>query len=199
MAVAPNYIFWPDLADEFLNHVEIPGCFSPPECEAIIQMGLSYPEEKATISQDKIVEDSIRSSSLHWIECRKENEWLWHKLAEVIQRINKKHYHFKLLGFKECIQFTKYFEPGDHYGWHMDYGTGRMSQRKLSAVIQLTDPNTYEGGNTELLYGSEPAVAGKQLGTLILFPSYTMHRVTPVTKGTRYSAVVWTSGHESYR
>ena len=49
-------------------------------------------------------------------------------------------------------------------------------------------------GELELRFGKDPITIGKERGLIALFPSYTMHRVTPVTKGTRYSLVAWVSG-----
>lgn len=72
--------------------------------------------------------------------------------------------------------------------------------RKLSVTINLTDPNTYEGGNLKFDLGNhntdkfhEAEIARKQ-GSVVVFPSYLEHCVTPVTKGTRYSLVLWCSG-----
>jgi len=199
MATNPNYIFHSKTEDNFYNFVQYENFFSPPECKEIIEMGLKSEIENGTVTIDKNVNEDIRKSRVSWIECLYENDWLWHKLSKLAEMANNSHYHFDLLGFKECAQFTIYDNTGSHYDWHMDYGTGRMSIRKLSMVVQLTPPNEYEGGNLQLFYASKPSVAGRGLGTAIVFPSYTMHQVTPVISGTRYSLVVWISGHNSYR
>ena len=75
------------------------------------------------------------------------------------------------------------------------------SRRKLSMVIQLTDPTEYEGGSLELdtkqIGGKDKQPNAdnlKQLGTTIIFPSFLRHRVTPVTEGKRYSLVCWYEG-----
>ena len=65
--------------------------------------------------------------------------------------------------------------------------------RKLSITIQLSSPQDYEGGDL-ILHNGEPEKMQKELGKLIVFPSYTLHEVTPVTKGTRYSLVAWVAG-----
>jgi PKHD-type hydroxylase len=66
--------------------------------------------------------------------------------------------------------------------------------RKLSLVIQLSDEEDYVGGNLELKFGKEPVILSKKRGTMLLFPYYVLHRVTPVTEGTRYSLVSWVTG-----
>jgi PKHD-type hydroxylase len=71
-----------------------------------------------------------------------------------------------------------------------------MSVRKLSISIQLTNPEEYEGGELKLYDGDEDKtnVMDKTQGTLIIFPSYVLHEVMPVTKGTRNSLVAWVTG-----
>ena len=73
--------------------------------------------------------------------------------------------------------------------------------RKLSMTINLNKPGEYEGGNLKFDFG--PHASGKRYhecteirpqGSVIVFPSYIYHQVTPVTKGTRYSLVLWTLG-----
>lgn len=73
--------------------------------------------------------------------------------------------------------------------------------RKLSITINLNKPGEYDGGNLKFDFG--PHAGGKRFheateirpqGSLIVFPSYVYHQVTPVTKGTRYSLVLWSIG-----
>jgi PKHD-type hydroxylase len=80
------------------------------------------------------------------------------------------------------------------YGWHQDYGGKLSPSRKLSLVLQLTDPAQYEGGNLQVMTSGEPKSVRKQRGLIAAFPAYTLHQVTPVTQGTRQSLVAWISG-----
>jgi PKHD-type hydroxylase len=66
--------------------------------------------------------------------------------------------------------------------------------RKLSIVVQLTDPKDYKGGELQLFEGGDPIVITKQQGMVTLFPSYMLHQVTPVTKGMRHTLVAWIGG-----
>lgn len=198
MPTNPSYTFHSTHLQNFVNHVEFYEYFSPPECDAIIKMGLSSETKIAGITGENVTDEKYRKSQVGWIECLYDNAWLWHKMAELSQKANESHYCMKLLGFRECCQFTIYKEGGSHYNWHMDFGNGKMSQRKLSICVQLSDPDTYDGGDLELFYAADPVVAHRGRGTSVVFPSYTMHRVTPVTRGIRYSLVLWVSGHEPY-
>ena len=68
--------------------------------------------------------------------------------------------------------------------------------RKLSISIQLTNPEEYEGGELYLYNDDKGTLMDKTQGTLILFPSYVLHEVMPVTKGTRNSLVTWVTGKQ---
>ena len=73
--------------------------------------------------------------------------------------------------------------------------------RKLSLTINLNAPGDYEGGNLMFDYGNHTdqdrfyeCTEIRPQGSMIVFPSYTYHCVTPITKGTRYSLVIWANG-----
>ena len=80
----------------------------------------------------------------------------------------------------------------------MDCGANMQRQRKVSLTVQLTDGDDYEGGDLQLWRGNTRLNAPRGKGTVVIFPSYMMHRVTEVTKGTRESLVLWVGG-DHYR
>ncbi len=196
------YVFPYVPSQDFLSHVEYLNYFSPPECDALIAIGKNLLPQVATINIGRDIDERVRKSQVSWISHDQTDSnitWIWDKLASLVTMANTKNFHFSLVGFLEKIQFTEYTTEGSHYEWHMDYGAGSFSKRKLSLTIQLSDPGSYEGGNLELFYKLQPIVAQRTRGTAILFPSYTMHRVTPITRGERYSLVLWASGVEAYK
>ena len=83
--------------------------------------------------------------------------------------------------------------PSGKYGKHVDcsYNT---NIRKLSFTLQLSDPSDYDGGDLCLYFGEDAEVIKREQGYVALFPSYVLHEVTPVTRGTRYSLVSWITG-----
>lgn len=122
-------------------------------------------------------------------------------------------------GYVEQLQHTTYrADPNGagHYSWHEDAGLEGLSMptmRKLSATIQLSDPEDYEGGLFQWLTNAKISHSlgrtGKanaydlaetlpysmmQKGSIIVFPSTVMHQVTPVLSGERKSLVIWLSG-----
>jgi PKHD-type hydroxylase len=108
----------------------------------------------------------------------------------------------ELTGVLDAVQYTEYHATENgHYGWHQDFGPGMLSTRKISVTVQLSDPSEYEGGDLEYFIGGDPNNALKvqrDKGLVFIFPSYMMHRVTPVTKGIRRSFVLWVGG-EHYK
>lgn len=137
----------------------------------------------------------VRRSKVSWINSTTETEWVFARLAHVISSLNSQFYRFELTGFGEALQLTHYDQSeSGMYGWHQDYGGSRTASRKLSAVVQLTDPADYEGGNLQVMTGGVPVNIRKQRGLIAVFPSYQLHQVTPVTQGSRQSLVSWISG-----
>lgn len=139
------------------------------------------------------VEPRIRRSNIAWLHKNDECAWVFEILADIVSDVNARYFRFDLTGFGEPLQLTNYEQAVQGmYGWHQDYNT--KVSRKLSLVVQLTDPSEYEGGNLEICTQAEPHVVRKQRGLVALFPSYVLHQVTPVVKGSRQSLVAWVSG-----
>jgi PKHD-type hydroxylase len=99
------------------------------------------------------------------------------------------------LGTQESTQIGRYKSTDEgHYDWHMDaFAPQNGIQRKLSISILLSDPSDFEGGELQFKGIEDQKILTAQ-GSIVVFPSFIEHRVTPVTKGVRYSAVTWASG-----
>jgi PKHD-type hydroxylase len=158
----------------------------------------THPYTKGTIiGNDEIVE-SVRKSKIKWLYPNDDSQWLYDKIINMVVEANKTMWNFNLYSVIDSIQYTVYSEGGGHYDWHMDIGPGSISHRKVSVTIQLSDPSEYEGGDLELWYGGGVIQIPKNKGLTVIFPSFSMHRVTPITKGTRKSLVLWLGG-EHYK
>ncbi|WP_431166157.1 2OG-Fe(II) oxygenase [Tenacibaculum halocynthiae] len=188
-----NYPFGLPLKHNFAEFVYYQGLFLPHEIEKIISFWSDESTIKATISGDDKYNDDLRKSSVMFIDNIPENDWIYSKLASLAINTNNERYWFDLLGFHQELQLTRYSE-GDFFDWHLDFGAGEISARKLSMTIQLSDPNDYEGGDLQFMINKEIVTAPREKGTIVIFPSFIMHRVTPITKGTRQSIVGWVSG-----
>lgn len=168
--------------------------FTPEECAKIIEIGKSQEMLQARLGDDKI-ETSVRDSRVCWILPEENTDWIFEKLEDTVMSVNQALFRFELTGFAEGFQFTEYTEPGGHYTAHIDRMNIGGTVRKLSMTIQLSDPADYEGGELEILSNLEhPELAPKEQGTAFFFNSHLLHRVKPVTKGTRYALVAWITG-----
>lgn len=152
-----------------------------------------------------------RKSDIVWMNDR----WIYKEIHPYIHEANEKAgWNFEW-DFSESCQFTKY-GVGQYYGWHTDSWTKAYDKkndpnthgkvRKLSVTISLNDPDEYDGGNLEFDFRNDidfdrnrkhKAKACTEIrprGSIIVFPSFVWHRVAPVTRGTRYSLVIWNLG-----
>ena len=148
-------------------------------------------------SNNTAVDTNIRRSSVSWLSNTPETSLLFDMLAHTVSSLNSQYFRFDLTGFGEPAQLTNY-DSAEHgmYGWHVDFGGDfDTPSRKLSLVLQLSDPSEYEGGALELQPGGSQIVRmRKQRGLISVFPSWTLHQVTPVTWGSRQSLVLWVTG-----
>lgn len=182
---------WPFYVDHVENYAFYKEAFSIEECNKIISIGKNNSLEKATTLGKKT--KNYRNSNIFWIYPNSETEWIFRKLTDIILDLNSNFFKFELYGMVEGLQFTHYKQPDGQYKKHVDRALNTKT-RKLSISIQLSNPKSYKGGEL-YLYGSEEGdIVPKEQGTLIAFPSYSLHEVKPVTKGERFSLVCWITG-----
>ena len=169
--------------------------FNKQECEQIIKLGEHLHQHAGTISSKEALNKKIRDSIVSWIYPGKEATWMFEKIVPTILELNKKFHKFDITGLYEGFQFTKYIGPTGKYRAHTDRGFN-TGIRKLSFTIQLSEADSYKGGDLVFNDGSLIKLPQnlKAQGVLIAFPSFMVHEVRPVTKGTRYSLVGWVGG-----
>ena len=205
---------WVDGIDE--SHVNMAefyyfeNAFTDEEIKTIQKEAMRVPPESGTTGDSDTANDGIRKSEVRWlygnapytngkkVYTGDDFEWLYKRLWTIIEEANRNVWNFNLSHGRDAIQHTIYKEGGGHYDWHMDAGHGMQRHRKVSLTVQLTDPDDYEGGKLQLWRGQNPLDAPRGKGTVVIFPSYMMHRVSEVTKGTRESLVLWVGG-DHYR
>ena len=152
-----------------------------------------------------------RKSEIVWVN----DQWIYKEIHPFIHEANKTAGWNFDWDFSESCQFTKY-GVGQHYGWHCDSWDKPYDKpndlnshgkiRKLSVTVSLSDPSEYEGGNLEFDFRNQidwernkkskikECTEIRPRGSIIVFPSFVWHRVNPVTRGTRYSLVIWNLG-----
>jgi PKHD-type hydroxylase len=170
--------------------------FSNEEMDQIIAIGenpeLSCPMGEGTVYGKN---EGVRSCQVSWINSSIDsNSWIFQKLTHAVNDINSKFFGFDLTNI-DSLQFTKYIgDTSDHYGKHCDMLYKSFTTRKLSFSLMLSDPDSYVGGDFLIHTAEKPQKPSNTRGTIIFFPSYTLHEVTPVVAGVRYSLVGWCSG-----
>jgi PKHD-type hydroxylase len=165
--------------------------FTKEECQTIINIA----KEKGLIKGTTSVEKDVRDSKISWLYPVDNMDWVFRRVTDITLNLNERFFKFDLFGLNEGFQFTNYEAPSGKYGKHVDRAMN-IPVRKLSISIQLTDPEEYEGGELYLYDEEEGTVMDKTQGTLIIFPSYVLHEVMPVTKGERNSLVTWVTGKQ---
>lgn len=172
--------------------------FSPEMCDFVIEQAQKYQANDATIGfKDSNRDDkAYRTSSLRWLDVGDEqiiSNWL----LRYIHSSNRTNFGFDITKMNE-IQYTEYFgQNNGHYDWHHDVWWENPSpyDRKLSIVVQLSDPNDYKGGEFEFFGCPSPSPeVWLPRGSVLIFPSFFHHQVHPVTEGHRISLVSWIEG-----
>ena len=191
-------LIFPQREVDIQNYYWFKQGFSEVELKNIYSGVESIPFINAGTGEESVQDKKVRSSKIKWIPQNDEWEWLYAKLMGMIVEANNTIWKFDLYSVLDSIQYTEYHaEEEGHYDWHQDIGPGWLSKRKISVTVQLADPSEYEGGELEYWKGgpldyADKAPKGK--GVVFIFPSFMMHRVTPVTKGIRRSFVLWVGG-----
>ena len=194
---------------------------TPRFCDEVIKYALQQQDSIARtggFNKPKLSKEDIkniqrkRRSDLVWMN----DTWIYKELHPYVHQANKMAgWNFDWDRSESC-QFTKY-KQGQYYDWHCDSwdkvykrkegdpSNGKI--RKLSMTCQLTDGSEYSGGELEFdfrNYEPHQREESKHLrkateilpkGSIIVFPSFLWHRVKPITKGTRYSLVLWHLGY----
>ena len=194
---------------------------TPRFCDELIKYGISQQEQLALtggqtnkVNQGKPLDDKDiidlkkkRDSNIVWLSDR----WIYKEIQPYIHQANRlAGWNFDW-SFSEACQFTKY-GPGQHYGAHCDSWEAPYDNpsnpdthgkiRKLSVTCSLSDPSEYEGGELEFQFRNQDDPTPKKKcveilprGSICVFPSFVWHEVKPVTKGIRYSLVIWSLGY----
>lgn len=141
------------------------------------------------------VDYNIRDSKNTWIN---DSNWVAGFCMAYVLKANRENWQYDIEGFDtNSMQYTVY-GPGEYYNWHQDAGIESLEAgtcRKLSVIMQLSEPHEYEGGEVQMLSENGSLyIAPKKRGTVIVFDSRTRHRVRKVHSGVRKSLVGWVLG-----
>ena len=177
------------------------GFFTPEEINQILALPAWHAKNSALIgtnnSEAGAINFDVRRTEVGWWTPCNQTTSIWNKLVDVVAEVNRQFFHFDLSGVFEPAQLGWYDAKHEsHYGWHIDdIANGCPTPRKLSMVLMLSDQSEFEGGLLQIKSNDDNPISLEQVkGRAWFFPSYMLHRVTPVTKGARRSLVLWVGG-----
>jgi len=175
--------------------LEIPVVFTAEECRGIVAAAIAGNFRNAALVGGTRA-DNTRRSRIFWLDDEGDSGWTFRRLLDTFADANRNHFNFNLDEFAERMQVAWYgAEQEGFFDWHVDFGDGRVARnRKLTIVVQLSEPDTYDGGNLETNADGVVRQASRIIGSALMLPSFVLHRVSPVTRGERYSLTLWSHG-----
>ena len=146
------------------------------------------------------LKDDVRRSEIHWMVNEKYKDDLvplYVELTAKMREVNFQYWNW-IIDSWDAFQYTEYDESyKGHYDWHIDYGYKEVDQplsRKISFSLGISDKNDYEGGELVTKTSENDIPIKLDKGEIFIFPSWMLHKVTPVTKGKRKVVVGWGIG-----
>jgi PKHD-type hydroxylase len=174
---------------------DVPDAFSAAECSAIIALTEGRPGRAAGVTGDggegEGIATALRRATTVLLERDHDSAWLFRRLDALFARASVA-MDLPVEPIAEPVQVVRY-GTGDHFQqWHSDAGLDRVRQRRLSASVELSEPQDYEGGLLEIAQLRMGHAQPPHQGHATIFPSRALHRVVPVTLGVRFALVAWT-------
>ena len=175
-------------------HFDRPGVFSTEECARIVALAEEAGLAPATIygASGTQVDTNVRDVATSYHPRSDATAWLHDRLdslfAEAADALG-----VAVAPMAEPLQILRYDEGGHFRTWHSDAGVDAYDRRLLSVSVELSPRDAHDGGALEIA----PSALGRRLleqGGARFFFSRAIHRVTPVTRGTRWALVNWTAG-----
>ncbi|MCA1297795.1 2OG-Fe(II) oxygenase [Stappia indica] len=173
----------------------VPALFSAAEAAEVIRLAADVQASSGGLVGG-LHNHNIRRADIAWLDDTGSAAWVMERIVSGVARANRDVFDFDISDFRERLQVAAYDESvAGHYDWHSDIGDGPIARwRKLTIVVQLSDPESYRGGELEINPGGATVTAARGVGDATLFASFMLHRVAPVTHGTRHSLTCWCHG-----
>ena len=139
-----------------------------------------------TWQDEPVMKDEVCMLNISRTEEQKYLDKFWTAIKIADQMI----YKYNIKGIYDNRLQAHRYDVGDWYNQHSDFHPiKRFSSVKLTCIVFLN--TDYEGGDFTLFDGTK---IEKEVGKLIIHPSFAGHGVSPITKGNRYSCVCWGVG-----
>jgi PKHD-type hydroxylase len=173
--------------------------FTPEECNNIIHLFNSETNQ----------EGSSYSKNFRVIRTNHETGWLFNKIGQSLQYLNKQTFNFNLLKLENYVEVYR-FKENDFFDWKKDLNNDNILTRKINLILFLSENTDYKGGAMEFFSDSKPVDINKipewenkrnkrdNKGNISLFPTYVPYRMEPVTEGEKFILVTWAIGPRFY-
>jgi len=177
------------------TYLAVPAAFSAEECDAAIAIaGEGLAPAPVYGGGGREINPAVRNVRTRMV-ARDEARWLFERLDTLLAEGGEA-FGLSVGPITEEIQILRYDEGGHFALWHTDGGTDAAGERLVSLSIELSERADYDGGELETVPDLIGRTRSLPRGSAQLFPSRALHRVTPVTRGTRWALVAWTGGPE---
>jgi PKHD-type hydroxylase len=184
------------LGNPTFSQLVVQPLLTPEECASIVERNEENSWEHATIVSKSdaagVYDPEVRSVSSQPVPI--DDQWPFKRLLATLAACNADVFRFRLTGIplQDRPSILRYQAANaDHFRPHTDVGPSTAT-RKLTYIVQLSDPTAYLGG--DLLLTLTGTHVSRELGSLIVFPSFLQHVVSPVIRGTRHVLVGWVHG-----
>lgn len=168
--------------------------FDPDECDKIQRVCDRELTSPASVIGGRGLANRLsRNCKMAWLKRDEETDWLYARVGRLFDDVNKRTLQFNLDGDLETLQYLEY-GFGQFYGTHTDNGADQVANRKLTMIIQLSDPADYWGGRLRVYGQTRVRHAPRDRGHVAVFPSHLWHRANPVWRGKRKALVAWKRG-----
>jgi PKHD-type hydroxylase len=179
--------------NKFLTSVgQFPAVFTAEECRRLINLPLPAMDARINLpeSEGGRPDHDVRRTKDRAVPPDAAHAWIFQRIGSLANQANRESYQFQLN--QQITAHVLEYAPDGFYDWHIDLGSDVDAMRKISLVTFLTPPGEYAGGELSFLDKGPPLKLPQ--GTTVMFPSYLVHKVEPVTRGTRYTLVSWVHG-----
>ena len=168
------------------------------ELETMVHQNYKFSKGRTGVAELGNDTDSYETNNrdIAYIRPADHSKWLYDLLSPMMFEANENAFHFDIDTVTDPIHYVIYPEDGGHLDWHMDVGAFDVNRRKLSMTVQLSDSSEYDGGEFEIWMGGKDGFVTlpREKGDVIIFPTFLMHRVKPITRGQRKVLVFWMGG-----
>jgi hypothetical protein len=166
---------------------------SDEDCDEVIAASSEFPLTPPTVvGNDRY--PSHRRADTRKIGINARTQWIFDLLCAVASEAAMSTYGLDLTSMNRAPQYVEYRPDWGQFDWHNDYSHGvEEAPRKLTIIVQLSQAREYEGGRLQI-FGPEVEDLPDERGSIITFPSFLCHRVSPVTRGMRRALVAWIAG-----